>query len=310
MRRIFSLLAAALLLISFAGCADKETPAQHNLEEAAKKGELRLPLLTLPYTFNPCVVDEGDPALVQNLFSRLFRVTGTGELAGDLVSEWDYPEGATDIAMTLRSGSIRWHDGQALTGADIKFTLEGIKAQQGVLAEQLAGIESVEVTSDTQFVIHLTRYEPFLLYTLAQDGASILPKHLYEGQENWVTAPAATAPVGSGPFKFVERVEGTSITLEKFAGYYGGSPRTDKLIFKLYPSADDALESFEAGELDVLDCGMPMTKAAEYAAADDYKLVTTDDASRISLVFNVTGGVFFGNPELRKAILYALDREA
>jgi len=309
MRRFFSLLAAAILLITAAGCAGKETPAEQSLSEAEKKGELRLPLLTLPYTFNPCVADEGDPAVVQNLFSRLFRITGTGELAGDLVSQWDYAEGSTDITMKLRSGSIRWHDGQALTSADIKFTLEGIKTQQGVLAEQLAAIESVEVTSDTQFVIHLTRYEPFILYTLAQDGASILPKHLYEGQVNWVTAPAATAPIGSGPYKFVERVEGTSITLERFPGYYGGSPKVGKLIFKLYQTADDALEGFEAGELDVLDCGMPMAKAAQYSASDDYQLVTTDDASRISLVFNVTSGIFVGNPDLRRAILYALDRE-
>ncbi len=309
MRRIFTLLAAAVLLITATGCTGKETPAQQNLEEAAKKGELRLPLLTLPYTFNPCVADEGDPAIVVNLFSRLFRITGTGELLGDLVSEWDYPEGSTVITMKLRSGSIRWHDGETLTSADVKFTLEGIKSQQGVLTEQLAAIESVEVVSDTQFVIHLSRYEPFILYTLAQDGASIMPKHLYDGQETWVTAPAATTPVGSGPFKFVERVEGTSITLERFPGYYGGSPKLSKLTFKLYSSADDALAAFEAGELDVLDCGMPMAKAAEYAASDDYSLVTVDDASRISLVFNVANGVFVNNPDLRKAILYALDRD-
>ena len=307
MRRFFSLIMAAALLLLAVGCSPKETPAQLNVQEATKKGELRFALLTLPYAFNPCAVDEGNSDITANLFSRLFRITGTGELLGDLVSKWEYADGSTEISMSLRSAGIRWHDGQTLTSEDVKFTLEGIKSQHGVLAEQLSAITSVEVIDATNFIIHLTRYEPFILHTLAHDAASIIPKHLYDGQD-WLTAGAVAAPVGSGPFKFVERIEGKSITLERFLNYYGQSPKLSKLVFKLYSSADAALAAFEGGELDVFDCPIPIAKTAEYEASDDFILTTVDDASRISLVFNVTNGVFVANPALRKAILHAIDR--
>lgn len=142
---------------------------------------LRLPLLSLPYTFNPDAMDENAEAISENLFSRLVRLTSTGELLPDLAAEWSFNDAATELTLTLRQG-VTWHDGQPFTADDVVWTLSAIRSQSGVLYEQFSAVK--DVWSDEQGAVHISfeRPSPLFVYTLAEEGASILPKHLYDGQ--------------------------------------------------------------------------------------------------------------------------------
>lgn len=64
-----------------------------------------------------------------------------------------------------------------------------------------------------------------ILGTLAWYANFILPKHLYEGVEDWKTCAAATTnPIGTGAYKFVSYDRGVSVVLEKNPDYHMGEP--------------------------------------------------------------------------------------
>lgn len=303
LKPLLCMLLAALLLLS--ACGGDDTPP--GAAAAIRDKTLRLPLLTLPYTFNPDAMAEGAEAISENLFSRVVRLNAGGELIPDLAAEWSFNEDCTVLQIKLNS-AIYWHDGKLCTTEDVAYTLGAIREQHGVLAAHMAGIEDITVINSLEMEIAFTSPSPFFLYTLAEEGASILPKHLYEGQD-WLTAGAVTKPVGTGPFKFVERTD-SSVVLERYADYFGGATKLNRLEFKLYGSVAEAQAAFDAGEIDLLTTGMPLSAVNSYKQAGNRQVIEMDDATRIVLVFNVAGGIFHNNPSLRRAVACSVDREA
>ena len=94
--------------------------------------------------------------------------------------------------------------------------------------------------------------ETTLTITLAQPDSeflsyltlAVLPAD-YDGQD--------TAPVGTGPFKFVSRAAQDSIVLERFADYWGTPAELDKVTFRIIENADSlVMEPPERGHRPVL----------------------------------------------------------
>ena len=94
--------------------------------------------------------------------------------------------------------------------------MKKIISSEGFLASALSAIDSMDCPDDDTIVIKLKEANATFVSNLAWYGNCILPQHLYDTDEDWTTIEAATsAPVGTGPFKFVEAKSGSSITLEK-----------------------------------------------------------------------------------------------
>lgn len=136
----------------------------------------------------------------------------------------------------------------------------------------------------------------------------------YPMPDSFFTDPKAfeAAPIGNGPFQFVERTPSVSITLAAYPEYAGArKPQVDNVEFKIYQSLDAAYADVVANNLDVLDA-MP----AQALAGEVWK---TDLAGRfiekpLSSIFqSVSFPLYdkkFQNVDLRKAISRAIDREA
>ena len=59
-----------------------------------------------------------------------------------------------------------------------------------------------------------------------------------------VTAAAGQKPIGSGPFKFVSYKSGDSITLEANKDYWGEGPYLARIIYRIIPDSNTALQAF------------------------------------------------------------------
>jgi peptide/nickel transport system substrate-binding protein len=67
-------------------------------------------------------------------------------------------------------------------------------------------------------------------------------------------------PVGTGPFRLVNNDGGRTIVLERFEGYYGGSPEREpvqtaplkQLVFKAVPSLPDQVAMLKTGRCDLI----------------------------------------------------------
>jgi peptide/nickel transport system substrate-binding protein len=147
-----------------------------------------------------------------------------------------------------------WHDGQPVTSGDVKFTYEIIMNPK-VNVESREGWDSVkmvETPDDHTVVFHLKRpYPDFVGETFYEE--SVLPKHLLENEtgEKFHSSNFHHQPVGSGPFKFKQWMNGSHLIVERNDAYYGEGPYLDEIIFKFIPDENSLLVQIKTGEIDL-----------------------------------------------------------
>ena len=271
-----------------------------------------------PHYLNPLLLngyDGVDRDICALLFSGLTRLNERGEVEADLARGWELsPDGLT---YTFFLRSAYWHDGVPVTPADVVFTIGLLQdpdfpGSPG-LGSSLWQAVTVEEAEGRQVRFTLSEpYAPFLDYTTV----GILPAHLLRGirAADLPTAEFNFNPVGSGSFQLTEiQVEEdtiTSMVLERFSRHYRSQPYLDRIQFRFYPSYQTVFNAYEAGEVEGIAQITPanLPRARSFANLD----IFSAQIAEYGLVFlNLRRPdlPFFQEPEVRQALMYALDRQ-
>ena len=316
-RKVLAILMAAAMVFSLAACSSSGSAASGTSSggtgssAAANDGQEKVLIVSLggdPTSLNPdAVTDDNLSNVASSLFSGLLTLNSNEEVIPDLAESWDISEDGLTYTFHLREG-ITWHDGEPFTSSDVQFTYEKIIEEGGYLAGDLSTIASMDCPDENTFVATLKEPSAPFLASLAWYCNSILPKHLYENEEDWLTCAAATtSPVGTGPFKFVEATSGVSITLEKNPDYFGGEPAVDKVIYVISTDTDTAYQAFMNGEIDFLT-DVPASSVAALQANENYSVGCLSAGRRYQLCFNKNGETT-RDLAVRQAVAKALNRE-
>ncbi|WP_291158458.1 ABC transporter substrate-binding protein [Hyphomicrobium sp.] len=164
-------------------------------------------------------------------------------------SWWISPDRKT-YGFTLRP-NVRWHDGQPLTSADVAYSILTLKKFHPYGSATLVNVSDVETPDEHTAIIHLSSPSPALLGALRAEFSPIVPKHLYADKDPR-TNPINNAPVGTGPFKFLNWERGSHITLVRNPDYWDQpKPYIDRLIFKIIADGNARVAAFETGDVDI-----------------------------------------------------------
>ena len=239
------------------------------------------------------------------LFNGLTAHDGENQVVPGLAERWDYDENAYTYTFHLREG-VKWHDGQPLTSADVKFTIEAIMDPENG-AENAPNYEDVEeiTTPDQQTVVFQLAgpNAAFLEYmTMA-----VLPRHLLEG-EDMQTSGFFRAPVGTGPYKLERWDVGQAIVLVKNEDYYLGCPSIDQIIFKIVGDDNAQAVQLESGELDL--ALLDPRNAQSFAGRDGFTCYDMMTADYRGILFNFWNDYWIENRDLIPAVCCAIDRQA
>jgi peptide/nickel transport system substrate-binding protein len=272
----------------------------------------------LPNYLNPLLsgYNEVDRDICALLFSGLTRLNERGEIEADLARGWEVtPDGLT-YTFHLRSNAY-WHDGPPVTADDVVFTI-GLLQDPDFPGPPDAGANvwrAVEVEKVDRRTVNfklLEPYAPFLDYTTI----GILPAHLLGGVRA-ADLPAVEFnlnPVGNGPFQLAEvEVKDETITamvLERFPRHYRIRPYLDRIQFRFYSSYQTVFNAYEAGEVE----GIAKIAATDLPRArflPNLNLFSAQTAEYGIVFLNLQRSdlPFFQEPEVRQALLYALDRQ-
>ena len=218
---------------------------------------------------------------------------------------WTYDEDSCTYTFTLRD-NLTFHDGEPLTADDVKFTIEAIMNPDNGSenASNFEDVESVTVIDDTHVAIKLTAPNVAMLDYLTM---GILPEHLLAGKD-MTTDDFNRNPVGAGPYKLAEWDFGQSIMLEKFDDFYLGTPKIDKIIFKIVPDNDVRAMQLKSGELDFAQ--ITPKAAVEFEDLDGFALYKMDTADYRGIMYNFNSEFFKKHRELPNILSYAIDRQA
>ncbi len=284
------------------GCASRGR-ADGSRQEPQERDTVIVAITDEPATLDPVQGwGHGNTPLIQ---STLIRYGSDMHFEEDLAVDYQLDASGLVWTFTLRDDA-KFTDGEAVTADDVVFTFETAKAAQASV--DLTFVERIEAVNDTTVKFVLSRPTSVFLNTAASVG--IIPEHAYG-------ADYGTAPVGSGPWKFVQWNPQEQLILEANEDYYGTIPFIKKAAI-VFMTEDAAFAAVQAGQVDVALTAATLADAR----IDGYHVarVRSVDNRGFTLPMlpaegNVTeGGYPIGNDvtcnlEIRQAVACAIDRE-
>lgn len=296
-RRTLLLGSAALALAS----ASRQSAAQ-----AVDGGTLRLAFSADPAGFDPSKGPSGmSHVVIEQVYSTLMSLDPNAVPYPDLAESVSVSEDAKTYTFVLRAG-VKFHNGDPLTAADVKFTFDRLRAPGSGYAyiSQVESITEVAAVDDRTVKFSLgTVTGPFLTH-MAFPGSSIVPKRLVESGHD-----LNASPVGSGPFRFVSYKPRASILLEKNPYYHeAGKPHLDALEFQIIPDVTALTNAVLSGSVDFSNEIPPK----DWATVKNTPGLAGEalEGSRFYWLLPNNTTSPMDNPKVRQAIAHALDREA
>lgn len=136
------------------------------------------------------------------------------------VGTWPNPDtGANSTKLTFYlNENFYFHDGVQLTSADVNFTIGYLKQNAvGTYYPKVMDVHHVETPNPYTVVVYENITSIWALHWIG--SLPILPKHKWETITDPYTSTPEPTLTGSGPFKFVEYVSGSHISLTANRNY-------------------------------------------------------------------------------------------
>jgi len=206
-----------------------------------------------PPTLNPIIATDVSSSEVNRYIyeSLLERDNKTLELVPHLARRWEVSPDHLSYTFWLREG-VSWHDGQPLTVDDILYTFERIRDPQvdaARLRNYFRDVKRIEKVGKD--AVRFVYAYPYFKALEICGGAPIIPKHIFDDGSDFNSHGANRAPVGTGPYRFVEWKTGRRISLERFDGYWKEVPKIAGIVYKIVPDQTVAFQLLKKGALDL-----------------------------------------------------------
>lgn len=231
------------------------------------------------------------------------------ELVPRLAESMEVSDDELTFTYTLRD-DITFHDGEPITTEDVKWTFDWMMDEDytGVRAANWIAIEEIEIEDERTIHFHLSEVDAPALIRISTWGIS--PKHVFDGTPiaDLEEHPNVTRePIGAGPFKLTEYVEGQYTILEAFDDYVGGKPKIDQITVKV-GSSDTQMAELITGAADL---AWVQPERAEFEAYKDEGLgVVQYPANAYQYMGINLDHPFLQDKDVRHAITMGLDRWA
>jgi peptide/nickel transport system substrate-binding protein len=272
---------------------------------------------------DPAIVTDGESFRVTGqIYNRLYKFEKGGATPiPDLAEECTPNMEGTEWTCTLRQG-VKFHDGTDFNADAVIFNFERwrfttnpyhfasqvfeyYEAQFGGFDDGSI-ITSIDKVDDYTIKFNLSAPQAPFLANLAMDTFAISsPQAIMDSGENYGT-PSVGA-VSTGPFKFVEWVEGDHITVAANDDYFEGRSKIDEIVWRVIPDDSARFLALKSGDIDALETATTEDLAS---AANDPSLVVLKKPlwNTGYLAFNYKV-VELQDPKVREAVAHAINRQ-
>jgi peptide/nickel transport system substrate-binding protein len=237
------------------------------------------------------------------VYDRLIDLDATLQPHPSLAESWDASADFTQITFHLRKG-VNWHSGRELTSEDVAWNYNRIKGDRkidgGIKANFFVPLGSVETPDPYTVVLKATQPWPAVFNVLA--WTNIIDPQV---------PPEQNKPAGTGPFTFVEWVQGDHFTLKKNPNYWqSGKPYLDGVEIKILSDPQSMASQLEGGGLDVAI--LPLIRDAIRLAKDPkYQVIYNQNSGSVNVILAQLrdGAGPTTNQQFRQALNASIDRQ-
>ncbi|MGH7264247.1 MAG: ABC transporter substrate-binding protein [Candidatus Rokuibacteriota bacterium] len=267
------------------------------------QGVLRVGIASSLNTLDPPKMKIGEEYVFNYLaFNALTQIGPDLKVRPDLAERWEASPDLKTWTFHLRKG-VKFHHGRELDAEDVVASVKRImdKATGSAARVNLAVIK--DATAVDKYTVRFTLHIPYsgLAEVMGDRVAKITPRDRVDS--------LATAPVGTGPFKFKEYVPGDHLTVVKNPDYFErGVPVLDEVVLRIIPESAALTTALEAGSIDLI-LFAPL-EALEKMKANPALVVDSVPSSSWDAVVMRCDIPPFNNVKLRQALAAVADKSA
>ncbi|MCE2518026.1 MAG: ABC transporter substrate-binding protein [Alphaproteobacteria bacterium] len=271
---------------------------------AAPRTDLAIGMQLEPPHLDPTSAAAGaiDQVLYANVYEGLTRFTADGAIVPALAKSWDISDDGLSYTFTLEDG-VTFHNGDAMTAADVKFSLDRARAEHSTNAQKalFTGITDVTVIDDVTLRLTLDAPNGQLLFNLAWGDAVVV--------NETTIADITTTANGTGPFVVDRWVKGDRIDLVRNPAYWGEAPQLNKATFRFIADPSASFAAMMAGDIDAFPNYPAPETLAQFSADPRFTVINGSTEGETILAMNNKDTVF-ADRRVRKAVAHAIDRQA
>ncbi|NOX65102.1 MAG: hypothetical protein GXO85_04705, partial [Chlorobi bacterium] len=258
---------------------------------------------------------------------------GEVEFQPMLASKWSWDKNKETLSIVIRD-DVYWSDGVKCTVDDVIFSFD-LYSDPDVQSRALGFFEKYYTDADGHILLDksLVKISDTELQIKFKSGSHpdlfeidhpIIPKHVFENvRRSKISVDELNQnPITNGPYRLKKWDRDQAIILEKDTTSFlidANSP--DKIIFKVIPEYQIRLTQLQNGEIDLMEDiqtddieklkSKGNIKVVPISGRDfDYIAWNNIDPKKYSKNGSIMKNIFFGSANVRKALTYALNREA
>ncbi len=306
-RLLLLMLAAMMLPVSLSGCSHSSTEktgdmdssqnaaASAHSDEPSYGGSVTVGIAQDLDSLDPHRSSSaGTSEVLFNIFEGLVKASPDGTVTCAVASDYTISEDLTTYTFTLRNG-VKFHNGDAVTIEDVVYSLQRCAGSEnnGIpLIAAFSIVSQIYAPDENHVVIELSEPSMEFLYSMT---AAIIPNNSGD--------TIASNPIGTGPFCFVSYSPQESMTMDRFADYWGETAYLDSVTFKIIANTNSLVMGLKGGTLDLV-IHLPNTLASEV----ENEFTVLQDTMKLVQALYINNDVEpFQDVRVRQAMYYAID---
>lgn len=299
-----------------AGAASPTAAAQPSPATGGKKGGvLRVAIIGEPPALDPTFTTATITSnITWHMFESLFTRDASFSPKPLLAESYEFQDDNKVLVITLRP-NITFHDGRPVTADDVIASLTRYSKLSGRGKNFFTRVANLDKVDDTTVRFEFNEPTGIAPVFLAQVDAMIIPKDLAEAYPDKELGEY----IGTGPFKFKERLPDRHISLVRNDDYvplegaadgYGGArvPYFDEIRFIPVPEQAVRGDGLVTDEFDFAE-QLSLDNYDAFTAEPDLGLQVTLPYYFYGAHFNKSQESIMSNLKLRQALLAAVDVE-
>ncbi|MFI5735307.1 ABC transporter substrate-binding protein [Kribbella sp. NPDC051587] len=239
--------------------------------------------------------------LLGNVYESLVKQDDSGKIVPSLAKSWTVSPDRKTYTFDLVDNAKFTND-KPFTAADAVFSINRVKtAWTTSLKSAMDVVTEAKALSPTQLQVTLTKPSNGWLFRMTTRIGAMF-------SETGVSA-LATAPIGTGPYKFSKWNRGDSIVLQRNDAYWGTKPSFQQITLKYFKDPTALNNALLTGTINVITTVQAPEALSQFTSNAKYQVIEGTTNGEVLLSFNNSKPVF-KDVRTRQAIRQAIDHKA
>jgi peptide/nickel transport system substrate-binding protein len=293
-KRHLALIAAALsVALTMTGCAGSSGSSATGTDATINIGSLYEPQ-------NLSNTGGGGQGVTEafngNVYEGLYKLDDNGKVEPLLAKSDTISQDGLTYTFTLRDG-VKFHSGKALTASDVKASIEDVLAKDSKSARKssFTAIDNIATPNDKTVVVTLKERSISFIYNLS-----------YVWIVNADAKNLKTKEDGTGPYTLGTWKRGSSLSLNRWSGYWGTPAKNKQVVFHYFTDASALSNALLTNQVDLVTSVQSPDALTQFESNKDYKITNGKSTTKLLLAFNDRVKPF-DNVDVRKGIYSAID---